>query len=77
MEARPPTLAGDLIIAEERAGWMAFVTFSLNTCVMCYCAITAPAYTSPGPLSINQNGVFTFVITSGYTHVHTAHCSFH
>ena len=43
------------------------VTFSLCTCVMCYRVITAPAYTSAGPLSLKQNGVFTFFITSGCT----------
>ena len=49
------------------------MTSSLYTCVMCYCVITAPAYTSAGLLSFKQNGVFTFVITSGCTDSHTAH----
>ena len=40
---------------------------------MCYCVTSAPAYTSAGPLSLKQNGAFTFVITSGYTDSHTAH----
>ena len=34
---------------------------------MCYCVISASAYTSAGSLSLKQNGVFTFVITSGRT----------
>ena len=38
---------------------------------MCYCVITASAYTSAGPLSLKQNGVVTFVITSGSTDLHT------
>ena len=42
-------------------------TSSLYTCVMCYCATTASAYTSAGPLSLKQNGVCTFVITPGCT----------
>ena len=37
----------------------------LCTCVMCYCVITASAYTFAGPLSLKQNGVYTLVITSG------------
>ena len=41
--------------------------------VMCYCVIFASAYTSAGPSSLKQNGVFTFVIISGYTDSHTAH----
>ena len=49
------------------------VTFSLNTCVMCYRVITAPAYTSAGPMSLKQNGVSTFLITSGCTDLHTGH----
>ena len=43
------------------------VTFSLYTSVICYCVTTALAYTSAGLLSLKQNGVFTFVITSGCT----------
>ena len=43
------------------------------TCVICYSVSTALAYTSAGPLSLKQNGVFTLVITSGYTDPHTAH----
>ena len=35
---------------------------------MCHCVISASAHTSAGPLSLKQNGVFTFVITSGGTH---------
>ena len=34
---------------------------------MCYCVITASAYTSAGPLRLKQNGVYTLVITSGCT----------
>ena len=34
---------------------------------MCYCDTSASAYTSAGPLSLKQNGVYTFVITSGCT----------
>ena len=49
------------------------VTLSLYTCVMWYCVITAPAYTSAGNLSLKQNGVVTFYITSGRTDLHTAH----
>ena len=43
------------------------VTFSLYTSVICYCVTIALAYTSAGLLSLKQNGVFTFVITSGCT----------
>ena len=50
-------------------------TCSLYTCVMCDCVISASAYTSAGRLSLKQNGVFTFVITSGCTDLHTAHVS--
>ena len=32
--------------------------------VVCHCITTAFAYTSAGPLGLEQNGVFTFVITS-------------
>ena len=49
------------------------VIFSLCTCVMCCCVISASAYTSAWPLSFEQNGVFTFVTASGCTDVHTAH----
>ena len=48
-------------------------TFTCASRVMCYCVISASAYTSAGPLSLKQNGVFTQVITSGYTDSHTAH----
>ena len=41
--------------------------------VMCYCVISASAYTSAGPLSLKQNGVYTYVTTSGCTDSHTAH----
>ena len=43
------------------------VTSSLCAYVMCYCVITASAYTSAGSLSLKQNGVYTKVITSGCT----------
>ena len=49
------------------------VTCSLYTCIMCYCVISASAYTSAGPVSLKENGVFTFVSTSGCTDWHTAH----
>ena len=42
---------------------------------MCYFVITASAYTSAGPLSLKQNGVFTFVMTSGCIDLHTPHIS--
>ena len=35
------------------------VTSSLYTYVMCYCVVTASAYTPAGPLSLKQNGVYT------------------
>ena len=40
--------------------------------MICYCDISASAYTSAGPLSLKQNGVYTFVITSGRTDCHWA-----
>ena len=41
---------------------------------MCCCVVSASVYTSAGPLSLKQNGVFTLVITSGCTDsAHTAH----
>ena len=33
-------------------------TLSLCTCVMCHCVITAPAYTSAGPLSLKAKRCF-------------------
>ena len=47
--------------------------FHSYTRVICYRTSTAHAYTSAGPLSLKQKGVFTFVITSGHTNQHTAH----
>ena len=40
---------------------------------MFYCVIFASAYISAGSSSLKQNGVFTLVITSGYTDLRTAH----
>ena len=42
---------------------------------MCYCVISASVYTSAGPLSLKQNGVFTLVVTPVCTDLHTAHIS--
>ena len=49
------------------------VTFSLYTCVMCCCVISASAYTSAGPLRLKQHGVVTLVISTGFSDSHTAH----
>ena len=49
-------------------------TCALVSCF--YCAISASACTSAGPFSLKQNGVFTYVITSGCTDLHTAHSTF-
>ena len=40
---------------------------------LCTGVSTALAYTFAGPLCLKQNGVFTFVTTSGCTDQHTAH----
>ena len=48
-------------------------TFTCALRVMCYRVISASAYTSAEPLSLKQNGVFTFDITPDYTDSHTAH----
>ena len=42
--------------------------FHLCTSVICYGVSAALAYTSAGFLGLKQNGVFTLVITSGYTY---------
>ena len=48
------------------------VTSSLYTCVMCYCVIIAPAYTSAGPWSLKQNGVTR---QSSHRVAPTVHCA--
>ena len=48
-------------------------TFHSRTRVVCYRVSTAVAYTFAGPLSLKQNGVFTYHTTSGCTAWHTAH----
>ena len=45
----------------------------LCTGVICDSVSTALAYTSAGPLSLKQNGVFTHHTASGCTDPHTAH----
>ena len=49
------------------------VTLALYTCVTCFFVILASAYTYAGPLSLQQNGVYTVVITSGCVDLHNAH----
>ena len=61
--------SGRVAVRHVNGHSMRTVTFSLYTCVICYRASTAPAYTSAGPLSLKQNGVDTLVITDS----HTAH----
>ena len=46
--------------------------FHFCTSVICYHVSTALANTSAGPLSLKQNGVFTYHTTSGCTDQHTA-----
>ena len=48
-------------------------TYHSRTRVICYRVSTALAYTSAGPLSLKQNGVFTYHTTSGCTDQHIAH----
>ena len=44
---------------DQAVGGTTHVTFSLYTCVMCYCVISASAYTSARPSSLKQKRCFS------------------
>ena len=56
-----------LVSCESDAKSYGCATFTCALCVLCCCDISASACISAGPLSLQPNSVYTFVITSGCT----------